>query len=391
VVTDTLDAVDGVALGLRRLVGQARAAGHDMILVGPGEPGADERAVIGDDGVVRIPAVYQHRFAEYPQYAWSVPHLPALLRILCEAEVDLVQCSTPGPMGFAALLACRIAGIPVIGQYHTDVPEYALRLTGDPTAASLVHQIVGFFYRGLDHVLVPSDHVGAIVTGMGVGAARISKVPRGVDLSLFTPTRRDASAFARWGVRDEPVVLYVGRISREKGLDHLLDSLRQVATDVPDARFVLVGDGPMRAALEAEAPADRCIFTGTVYGEELARMFASADVFVFASETETFGNVVVEAQAAGTPVVVTDRGAARELVIDGVTGFVADARQPVRFGDRMSRLLRDPELRARMGRAAAEHAHRFELGRAMAGTFAEYERILAVAAGGPRPLDMVGS
>ena len=387
VVSDTIDSVDGVSLGLRRLVAEARGHGREMILIGPGDTGL---ADVGPDGVVRIPSVYQHRLAEYPQYAWGIPHLPSLMRILSESEVDLVQCSTPGPMGFAALLACRIAGIPVIGQYHTDVPEYALRLTGDPTAARIVHQIVGFFYRGLDHVLVPSDHVRDIVVGMGVPEAHVTRVPRGIDLDLFTPERRDVHAFERFGLNGEPKVLYVDRISREKGLDHLIDSFRQVATDVPNARLVLVGDGPMRPTLEAEAP-DTCVFTGTVRGEELARLFASADIFVFPSETETFGNAVIEAQAAGIPVVVTDKGAARELVVDGVTGFVADARQPARFGDRLSRLLRDPELRSRMGRAAAEHAHRFDIATALAGTFDEYARILALATRRPKPLDMVGS
>jgi glycosyltransferase involved in cell wall biosynthesis len=387
IVTDTLDSVDGVAIGLRRLVGEARAAGRELLLIGPGEG----TLVTSEDGVVRIPGVYAHRLAEYPQYAWTIPHLPALLRVLCEREVDLIQCSTPGPMGVAAMIAGRITGIPVIGQYHTDVPEYALRLTGDPTAASMVHGLVGLFYRSLDHVLVPSDHVRDIVMGMGVDGARISKVPRGIDLSLFRPERRNAHAFDRWGLNGQPKVLYVGRISREKGLDHLLDGFRQVCADVPEAQLVLVGDGPLRGELEAAAPADRTVFTGVVRGEDLATLFASADVFVFPSETETFGNVVVEAQAAGLPVVVTDRGAARELVVDGVTGFVADARQPVRFGDRMSRLLRDPELRARMGRAAVEHARRFDQARAMDGTFAEYERVLAAASVAARPLGMVGS
>ena len=119
VFTDTLDDVNGVALGLRRLQREATRAGLDLRVVGAGRV---PRTTFGDDGTVQLPSVYEHRLAEYPDIAWTVPHLPALLRFLEDEDIDLVQCSTPGPVGLAALAAARLAGLPVIGQFHTDVP-----------------------------------------------------------------------------------------------------------------------------------------------------------------------------------------------------------------------------------------------------------------------------
>ena len=388
VFTDTLDDVNGVALGLRRLAREATTAGLELRVIGAGRVA---RTRYDEDGVVRVPSVYEHRLAEYPDIAWSVPHLPAVLRLLEDEGVDLVQCSTPGPVGAAALIAARLAGIPVVAQFHTDVPEYALRLTGDPAAAAVVAGLVGWFYRAVDRALAPSAWVGERLAALGVPAERVERVPRGIDLARFTPARRVPCAFARWGV-DGPVVLYVGRLSREKGLDHVLAAFALAQVEVPDARLVLVGDGPARRALEAAAPAGT-VFTGAVVGDELATLYASADAFVFLSETETFGNVVVEAQAAGLPVVVSARGAAAELVSDGTTGLHVDPLDRDQIRRALVRLLRDGELRRRMGRAAVAHAAGYDVAAALRGTFRTYARILAeltprpgaTAAAAPRP------
>jgi len=378
VFTDTIDDVNGVALGLRRVVAEARRNDLELHVVGCGPVPSLQ---VDGDGVVRLPSIYDHRLAEYPEMAWSVPHLPPLMRFLDEQQINLVQCSTPGPVGLAALAAARLAGIPVIGQYHTDVPEYALRLTGDPAVAALVREVVGWFYRAMDHVLVPSAWVGDLVQGLGVAADRLMRVPRGVDRALFKPERRRPDAFAAWGVTG-PVILYVGRLSREKGLDHLLEAFRAVAPSAPCARLVLVGDGPLRAELERTAPPG-CVFTGTVTGEALATLYASAHVFVFPSETETFGNAVVEAQASGVPVIVAATGATAEHVVDGVTGFAIDPRDTATMRRALLRLLEEPELHARMARAAATQSARHDLGEAVRGTFRCYARLLDEAA--PRP------
>jgi len=373
IVTDTLDEVNGVAIGLRRLHAEARRAGLDIHLVGISNV---DRLTIDEDGICRLPSVFEHRLPEYPQLPFHIPHLPSLLRYLAEHRIDLLQCSTPGPAGFAGLLAARLVGIPVIGQFHTDVPEYTLRLTGDPTVANLTRMIVGWFYRSMDRTLVPSEWVSNLMRDMGVPVERIRRVPRGIDLDLFYSAQRDEHAFDEYGLNGEPKVLYVGRVSKEKGLMHLAAGFRALSREMPGARLVVIGDGPYTAELASQMPSDKVVFTGQITGEKLARLYASSDVFAFPSETETFGNVVVEAQATGLPVVVADRGAARENMREGVTGLVVDPRDPEAWARTLKQLLEDKNLRRKMGSAAQAFAQRYRMDEAARGTFDEYLRIL---------------
>jgi glycosyltransferase involved in cell wall biosynthesis len=179
------------------------------------------------------------------------------------------------------------------------------------------------------------------------------------------------------------VALYVGRLSREKSLDRLLAGFQLVRREVPDATLLLVGDGPLRRELEG-AGCPGLVVAGAITGDALATVYASADVFVFPSETETFGNVVIEAQASGLPVVVADRGAAQEHVVEGVTGFLRDPRDHAGTAAAVVRLLRDGEARRRMGAAAAQHARRYDQADALRGTLRLYDRILEELRG-PRP------
>lgn len=384
VFTDTIDDVNGVALGLRAVHAEARRAGFELQVVGCGRA---PTLHVDDAGIVRVPSLFEHRLAEYPQMAWSIPHLVPILRFLTEQDIELVQCSTPGPLGIAALIAARITGTRVIGQYHTDVPEYALRLTGDPAAAAVVRGLVGWFYRALDRVLVPSRWVGEVVRGLGVPEDRMELVPRGVDLARFSPAARTADAFARIAPGDGPIVLYVGRLSREKGLDRVLAGFAGALREVPNARLVIVGDGPLREELERTRPAG-CTLAGEVTGPALAALYASADVFMFLSETETFGNVVVEAQASGLPAIVA-RGATSELIVHGVTGLAVDPSDPHEVHRALVRLLCDDELRRRMRREAVRHAQRYDLAGAVRELFARYTRMLHPATAAARSHGLV--
>ncbi|MCG8422308.1 MAG: glycosyltransferase [Proteobacteria bacterium] len=373
ILTDTIDEIDGVAIGLRRLHAEAARWGVQLDLVSTDQC---ENAHYDDDGIYRLPSVYEHRLAEYPQYAWKVPHLPALLRYVSDRRIDLLQCSTPGPVGLAGLLAGRLTGIPVIGQFHTDVPEYTLRLTGDPTVTAIMRSFVAWFYRNMDRTLVPSDWVADTMIDLGVPRGKISRIPRGIDLDRFSPQLRDERAFARYGLGGEPKLLYVGRMSREKGLDHLAAGFSLLSEVMPSARLVMVGDGPFAAEFAAMTPADKVVFTGPIKGEELARLYASGDVFISPSETETFGNTVVEAQASGLPVIVADRGAACENMRDGVTGLVVDPKNPRKLCWALEHLLQSHELRYQMSFRAHQFAQRYNMADALRGTFREYVRAL---------------
>ena len=361
VISDTVDHTDGVAIGLRRLVAASTRAGHSMTLIGPPIDDAP------DDEVVRIPAALSARLPFYAEYTWSVPELSALAAYLTKTA-DIVQIATPGPMGVAGLLVARTIGMPVIAQYHTEVAEYAARMTGMPIRG-VVEPLVGWIYRRAELCLAPSSTVEQRLISLGVARDRIQRIPRGVDLELFSPTKRDRQGLAKYGITDGPVALYVGRVSKEKNLKGLLAAWATVRATRPTAQLLIVGDGPARGA--CVGPGVVC--AGTLYDEALARVFASADLFAFASETETFGNVVVEAAASGLPSVVMAAGAVHEHVSDGESGFVC--HDLASFAAAVGRLLDDPQLRAQQGPAARARATGYDLDRAMRASWEIYDAL----------------
>ncbi|MFT3698096.1 MAG: glycosyltransferase [Kofleriaceae bacterium] len=350
IISDTVDNIDGVAIGLRRLVAAGRRSGRSMTLIGPAG-----NADIVDD-VVRIPAAMSAALPMYPQYTWSVPELPALTTWLAK-NADIVQLATPGPMGMAALIAARMLKLPVIAQYHTEVPDYAARLTGMPFVKGLVEPFVGWFYQQADLCLAPSQAVEDRLRGLGI--TRIQRVRRGTDLALFSPEKR---------VAGPPTALYVGRISKEKNIDVLRDAWAQIHAKRPDAILRVAGDGPV--ALDGPG----IVRLGVLHGEDLAREFASADVFIFPSETETFGNVVVEAAASGLPAIVSSKGASHEHVTRE-TGVIADGAAAI--AREVLALFDDPDRRARMSRAAREHALAYDLDAALTATWEIYRSLKA--------------
>lgn len=365
IISDTVDDINGICLGLRRLVAAGRRTGHDVHLLGPAKPGVV-------DEVVRISSAMTASLPIYPDMTWSVPELPPLVAWLTR-NADIVQVATPGPMGIAGLIAARMLGLPVVAQYHTEVAEYAARMTGLPMVKMIVEPIVGWFYKQADICLAPSEAVVERLASFGIPDDRIWRIRRGVDLALFDPARRDRSVLARWGIGDEPVALYVGRLSKEKNLDVLTAAWTKVRERERDAKLLVVGaEGPLAGTFKAPG----MIETGGLFGPELAAVFASADVFAFPSETETFGNVVVEAAASGLPAVVARAGASHEHVIDQTTGLIIDGKNPQELADAICALFADPVRCMRMSMGAREHAVRYDLDAAVAATWDIYDRVV---------------
>ncbi|MBL8741042.1 MAG: glycosyltransferase, partial [Myxococcales bacterium] len=290
IVTDTIDDLNGVAIGLRRLRSAATSAGLPLWLVGPG---AENDVHMDADGIVRLPSRYSRELAVYRGMTWSLPYFIPMMRWLVEQEIELVQATTPGPMGVSAMAAARLLKLPVVTQHHTEVGAYAERLSG-PALGRVADTIASSFYRRSAVCLAPSQAAAETLRSYGVPAPRIVRVPRGVDVGLFHPSRRDRAQLARFGIGDEPVIVYVGRFSREKNLAALLAAHRELLASGVAATLLFVGEGPNVADLHG----DRVIVAGPLRGEALAAVIASADVFAFPSETETFGNAVVEAQAS---------------------------------------------------------------------------------------------
>jgi glycosyltransferase involved in cell wall biosynthesis len=268
-------------------------------------------------------------------------------------RMELLHLTTPGPLGLAALWVARRTGLPMVGSFHTDLEAYTATLSGSPQLARCMGMYLRWIYEHCRTILVPSEATRTMLIGRGLDGTRLEVWPRGVDTDLFTPARRSSALREQWRVTDQrPALLYVGRISREKGLRRLPALSDALSRSGLAHRLVFAGDGPLRREL-AEACPDAA-FLGFLGREEVAAAFASADVLLFPSETDTAGNVVLEAQAAGLQVVVSEQGGPRENLERNATGFVCD--DPGSWLMATGLLLRDPARRRTMGRAARGYA-----------------------------------
>jgi glycosyltransferase involved in cell wall biosynthesis/predicted metal-dependent phosphoesterase TrpH len=311
-----------------------------------GVPGYDVE-VIGTDADVdrRLSAVTEIEIPFYRGMQIGVPTVPALVEALAEGRYDLVHVCSPGPAGIGAWLTARILELPVIGSYHTELAAYAGLRTGQAHFEALAGVALRGFYGACDTVLSPSPASDLRLAEMGIDAHRIGRWDRGVDVARFDPARRVPDAFP-----GELNVLYAGRLTREKGVDLLAEAFLAAHRRDPRLHLVLAGGGPEEEALR-ERLGEHATFLGWLRGQELARAYASADLFMFASRTDTFGQVILEAQASGLPVVAVDEGGPTSLIADGETGRLT-AATPEALAEGVLELAHLPMLRERIGKAA---------------------------------------
>ncbi|HEY2122986.1 MAG TPA: glycosyltransferase family 1 protein, partial [Chthoniobacterales bacterium] len=259
--------------------------------------------------------------------------------------------STPGPVGLSALLAAKMLDLKTVGIYHTDFPQYVRVLTQDNYMETMAWSYMQWFYSQLDVVYVNSENYRQRWIERGIAPERLKIFPRGIDTNLFTPEHRSPVFWKKYGKKAEEIgLLYVGRVSKEKNIDVAVSAARQLADEGIPVRLLIVGDGPYLRELRQNVT-EAC-YTGYLRAVELAAAYASSDVFVFPSTTDTFGNVVLEAKAAGLPCVVSDQGGPCELISDGVDGFITRALDAGDFARVLRLLCRDSKLRAKMGEQA---------------------------------------
>jgi glycosyltransferase involved in cell wall biosynthesis len=278
-----------------------------------------------------------------------VPSFPDLLDLVVERGFDVLHVAAPGPLGVAALAAGHVAGLPVVGAYHTEFGDYAALLTGDRMVGAVVQAALKSFYDRCAVVLAPSATTAAALRERGFGPSPIEVLRNGVDAERFHPGSRNEAV--RAGIGDGRVLLlYAGRVGREKGLAALADGYRRLRQRRDDVHLVVVGDGPYRGEME-RALGPTASFLGFLHGEALARVVASCDLLLFPSETDTLGRVVIEAQACGVPAVVKTGGPA-ECLAPGLSGLVVDRGDERAFWEAVVALVDDPARRRAMGRAA---------------------------------------
>lgn len=344
--TDTIQDVNGVTTTIRKMAAAAAAAGHEVEVIVSCESSLQLGIPLKNFAPVGTFAL-----PEYELQSLSFPPVLHMLDDLITRRFTHVIVSTPGPVGLAGLYAAKALGLPSAGIYHTDFPQYVGILTDDAFLETLTWDYMHWFYSQFDLVLVNSEAYRRQWAARGIPEEKLKILPRGLDIEMFHPCKRDPTFWPARGLRPgEAAMLYVGRISKEKNLELLAQAARRLQAEGVPARPIFVGDGPFLEELRRLLPG--AIFTGVLRGEQLAAAYASASFFVFPSTTDTFGNVILEAQASGLPVIVSDAGGPCELVASGKDGLVVPAMDAAALAAAAAALTRDPARRANMGRAA---------------------------------------
>jgi glycosyltransferase involved in cell wall biosynthesis/predicted metal-dependent phosphoesterase TrpH len=285
-----------------------------------GVPGF-EIEIVGTDPEVdrRLSAVAEVDVPFYPGLRIGVPSLPGVVQTLSDGCFDAVHVCSPGPAGIAGALVARALGLPLIGSYHTELVAYAGMRSGERRVAEAMAMAVGAFYNACDLVLSPSSAADQALAAIGMTGERVMRWDRGVDTERFDP-----ALAAERPPRETIDVLYSGRITREKGVDLLAETFLSARERDPRLRLVLAGGGPEQERLAARL-GEHAVFLGWLSGAELAKAYARADVFLFPSATDTFGQVILEAQASGLAVLAVAEGGPVSLIEDGVTGLLRPA------------------------------------------------------------------
>lgn len=341
--------INGVANTVQRVVEGLHARRHDMELVRPRQGPSDKgRHTDGFEevltGGMAIPM--------YGQLRLGFPSARRLAQRWSERRPDIVHIATEGPLGWSALRAASALKLPVCSDFRTNFHAYS-QFYGAQWLRKPIMAYLRSFHNRCHSTMVPTDALRKELAGEGFSP--LSVIARGVDTSLFSPHKRNPMLRQDWGVDEHGlVVLCVGRLAAEKNLGVLLQAFEQIRIHRPDARLVMVGDGPIRKKLQAQCPDG--IFTGFQRGEDLAACYASSDLFLFPSLTETFGNVTTEAMASGLALVAFDDAAAGQLVRHGQNGMLARKNDTGDFLHLSTQLACNPALRRRLGAQARETA-----------------------------------
>ncbi len=368
IVTETYPPeVNGVALTVQGLEHGLRHNGHEVEVIRPRQA---QDSAAAHELLVRGAAL-----PRYPGLRFGLPAPQRLARHWQQHRPDAIYIATEGPLGWSAMRAARRLGIPVASGLHTRFDEYL----PDYGAAWLQAAALAWmrrFHNQADATLVPTQELRQFLQDNGFQHAR--QLARAVDGGQFEPRRRCPALRAEWGIEGQGLaVIHVGRIAAEKNLGLAVKAFRRIQQVRPKARFVWVGDGPLREKLAYENP--DFIFCGIQRGEALARHFASGDLFLFPSRSETFGNVTLEAMASGVATVAFNYGAAREHLRSGHSGVAVENDET--FITAAVQLAGDEEMRATLGANASRAMQRLHPEQVVA----EFDALLSELANRRRP------
>jgi glycosyltransferase involved in cell wall biosynthesis len=348
--------VNGVARTVACVVEGLRARNHAVQLLRPRQQKGEKTGAQDGGADERFHEVLMRGLPipRYPHLRMGVASKRSLVQLWTLRRPDIVHIATEGPLGWSALQAASYLKLPICSDFRTNFHAYSKHY-GIGWLNKPIMVYLRKFHNKTQCTMVPDAALREELQGLGFQGVRV--LARGVDTNLFSPARRSAALRANWGAAaDDPVVLHVGRLAPEKNLATLAEAFEALRQVQPRARLVLVGDGPARAELQARLPADATIFAGMRHGEDLAAHYASGDLFMFPSLTETFGNVTPEALASGLPVLAYDYAAAAQLIANGVNGWRAPFGNAPEFLRLARQLGADPAGLRAMSQAARARA-----------------------------------
>ena len=375
-IGDNLDEVNGIAITSRIMIRKLREQGKKIFLWGVAFHTKQARSENADGSVVLVPGPYSMDQAGYPHSELAIPYLRTLIDFLKTHRVDIIEFQTPGPVAVMGLWVAKIVGIRTLSHYRTDILTYSKLLVKNKPGVWGINTWTILTTRLAGQVIVPSQaYAEKIHEEMNIPLSQIVKLPRGVDLSHFHPDKKNLRAWEKFNLPKSSIkLLYVGRISFEKNLALFTETFPKILQRNPDITLTVVGGGPYCETLKENlAHTGKAFFPGILQGDDLTSLIASADIFVFPSNTDTFGNSVIEALASGVPCITSNQGGPQEIIENGLCGFVFDAHSPQDFINKVLLLAQDQEKLAAFKLRSRERALQFTYDRS-AESFWNYYR-----------------
>ena len=354
--TDTLDETNGVATAIRLRLEAARLTKKPLTVLHCASGREQETHVASFE------PIGEFDLPEYPELKVYYPPFLDILAFCYEKGFTRIHAETPGSMGLTALAVARLLGLPFQGTYHTSLPQTVRAVTGDPQMEGLVWKFVTWFYGQMDVISVPSRATADELASKGLSREKMVVHQPGVNTSDFHPGKRNGYFQTHYSLPEPSTkLIYVGRVSKEKNLQILEAVMRTINRVRDDVWLIVAGEGPYLPELQNICQDLPVLFTGYLGGDHLAQAYASSDIFVFPSTVDTMGSAVIEAQASGLPVIVTDQGGPRENMLDGETGIVVPTNGHIvdGFVQAIVRLCDNPDLMAGMGQKAGSYAQRY--------------------------------
>ena len=346
---------DGVSLTLNRLVEYLESQNIPVLVFGP----SNKKPAIRHNGELVVTPSIPMLVPGRDEYRIATRFPRSAKKKLEEFKPTLIHVATPDGLGIGALRWAKKHNIPMVTSYHTHFLSYTkyYKFYLEPFKLPFKWMMM-WFYRQFEHTYVPTESMIEELEREGI-KANMKIWARGINTELFDPAKRDMNWRREVGFADDDIVVtFVSRLVWEKELGTYIDSVSRIQKENPKVRALIVGSGP--AEEEAREKLPKGHFTGFAKGEDLAKAYASGDIFLFPSHTETFGNVTLEAMASGLPCVVADAIGSKSLVEDGVNGYHAEPGNADDFTQKLKQIVENPELRKAMGQASLEKAMEYQ-------------------------------